>query len=76
MDFDPTSIEMVISTQGDHSVFIPVTPDTINEALQVFALQLSVLGNISEANLDEDFSLCRVVDDDRKSRVHIFYKSL
>lgn len=66
-DFDPSSIEMTISERGIHPVRIPVTPDTINEAAQVFALQLSVLGDIREANMEADFSLITIVDDDRKS---------
>lgn len=67
VDFDDSSIEMTIFERGDHLISIPITPDTINEAVQVFAVQLSVLGNISDANMDADFSLCVVVDDDRES---------
>ena len=54
--------------EGDHIVTIPITADSINEAAQSFAVEVSLVRNTSGAvDLDNrKFAVCTIVDDDRK----------
>lgn len=78
-DFDSTTQHVFFFQDEDVfqvdclPVYIPITNDDVNEAEQVFSLQLSVVSlnvqNPGTITLSRNLSLARIIDDDRKFNI-------
>ena len=76
-DFDSTPLALTIppdeGTLGvaDFPITIGIVDDAINEAEQVFVVQLQLISSVSQTSIDssaQPSSLCRIIDNDRKYR--------
>ncbi len=74
-DFSPDTMEFVMEPDGivqeDYPISFSIVADNVHEALQVFAVEIAVLGNSEGIEMSRQYALCYIVNDDGENIIAI-----